>query len=363
LPKIIEGYAAGLEVPSGDRDIHVWDDALPGFGIRKFASGKAFYVVKFSVGHQQRKMSLGPVVRGVLAEKRKLASSILSRARIGQDVVAEKLAEAAKRTTRLGEAVAHYLAERKPKLRPRYYAEIERQLQRDWKPLHGYVISAVSRQAVVDVIDGIAARQGEIAADRARVALSGFYSWAIERGDCEANPIVSIGPRAESNARDRVLSEGELVEVWRASKDDDYGCIVRLLILTGQRRREIGDLSWSEVRTEDRQIEIPGERVKNHRAHIVPLSDQALALLSCVEQREGRDHVFGRGDGGFSGAKSRRTEKSDAKVGAARSAAIFCNPHQRAKIRAAARSGSISESHQRSSRGCGWGVQQGSLSR
>jgi hypothetical protein len=61
---------------------------LPGFGIRKFESGRAFYFVKFAVGSQQRKLSLGPVVPGVLGEKRRRASEILTRARVGQDVVA-----------------------------------------------------------------------------------------------------------------------------------------------------------------------------------------------------------------------------------------------------------------------------------
>jgi integrase len=139
----------------------------------------------------------------------------------------------------------------------------------------------------IGVIDDIAAERGEVAADRARTALSGLFSWAIERGYCEINPTLNLGARANGGARDRVLTESELVEVWHACEDDDYGRIVRLLILTGQRKTEIGDVLWPEVQKDRRQIDLPAWRTKNHRAHLVPLSDEALAILESVKQREG----------------------------------------------------------------------------
>jgi integrase len=76
---------------------------------------------------------------------------------------------------------------------------------------------------------------------------------------------------------------------------------VRLLILTGQRRAEIGDLSWLEVNFDQRQIELPAARTKNGRPHIVPLSTLALVILKGTSRRDGRDLVFGNGAGGFSG--------------------------------------------------------------
>jgi hypothetical protein len=78
--KIVEGLANRLEVPAGKRDILVFDDDLPGFFIRKFESGKASYGVKYNVGRQQRRLTLGVVVPGVLREMRKKASDVLARA-------------------------------------------------------------------------------------------------------------------------------------------------------------------------------------------------------------------------------------------------------------------------------------------
>ena len=271
-------------MPEGQRDIQVFDDALPGFGIRKFASGKASYFVKFNVGTKQRRLTLGKVVQGNLAEMRKRASTVLAKARLGQDSVAEKRAAASVRSVTLGALVVDYLAQRQPKLRPRYYAEVKRQLERDWRPLHGHVVSSITRQEIVSVVDDIATGQGEVAADRARTALGVFFGWAIERHHLEHNPATNISRRAERGSRDRVLSEPELVEVWQACGENDYGRIVRLLILTGQRRQEIGDLVWAEIDQTKRQIDLPGERTKNGRAHVVPLSHEALIFCRRPER-------------------------------------------------------------------------------
>ena len=239
--------------------------------------------------------------------------------------MAEKRTAAGKRSGALVTLIAKYLSERQPKLRPRYYAEVKRQLEKDWKPLHGCSVETIVRQSVIGVIDGIVFRQGETAADRARVALSGFYGWAIERGYCESNPTLNISPRAQAGARERVLTEPELVEIWRASQDDDYGRIVKLLILTGQRRAEIGDLAWSEIDRTKRQIELPASRTKNGRPHLVPLSGEALEVLDAIEVEEERDLVFGRGAGGFSGWSKAKSEL-DARIAEARSDAGVKKP-------------------------------------
>jgi integrase len=170
--------------------------------------------------------------------------------------------------------------------------------ERHWKPLHGRVLKSITRQDVVVIIDGL---EHKVAADRARVALSGFYGWAIDRGYCDANPTMNIRARAQRGARTRVLTEEELVAVWNACGADDHGAIVKLLILTGQRRSEIGDLRWTEIDIAKRQFELPGHRTKNGRPHLVPLSDEARALIEALPHRHDRDLVFGVGIGGFGG--------------------------------------------------------------
>jgi integrase len=93
------------------------------------------------------------------------------------------------------------------------------------------------------------------------------------------------------------LSGDEIRTVWNACDDSDYGRIVRLLILTGCRREEIGGLRWSEIDMENCTITLPAERCKNGREHIVPLSGMALDVLKSIPRREG--FVFGTRGGGF----------------------------------------------------------------
>jgi integrase len=132
--------------------------------------------------------------------------------------------------------------------------------------------------------------------------LSALYVWALKEGLTDKdNPVAHThDPTAHIPPRERVLSEGELATTWKACQDDDFGRIVRLLILTGCRRQEIGDLKWSEIDFDRGIMTIPGTRTKNGRALSLPLPPLAIDLLSSVPRRDSRENVFGGGANGFS---------------------------------------------------------------
>ena len=183
--KFVEGFHTKLVVPEGKSDVQVFDDELPGFGCRKFASGACSYFVKYNVGRQQRRKSLGAVVRGNLKAMRLEASTILAKAHLGRDVVGEANAAAAKTTATLGALVPLYLKARQPELREKSYTEVERYLTKHWAPLHMTDICHLTRKDIVAVLDTMEAK---VAADRARAALSGLFGWAIDRGYLEEQP-------------------------------------------------------------------------------------------------------------------------------------------------------------------------------
>jgi integrase len=320
MPKFIEGFADKLHVPAGARDVQVFDDELPGFFIRKFESGKASYGVKYNVGRQQRRKTLGKVVRGNLKAMRLEASRVLAKARLGSDVVAVARTAAAKNAVTLGEVVPRYLEARHGELRPKSHSEATRYLQQSWAPLHAVTIDGITRQSIVAIVDDLERANGKVTADRARIALSGLFGWAIDRGYLDGNPSLNVRSRAQSASRARVLTEAELMEVWNACLDDDHGYIVKLLILTGQRRAEIGDLAWPEVDLEKRQIDLPEHRTKNGRPHIVPLSAGALRIISSLPRSLGRELAFGRGAGGYGGWSKSKAEL-DARIAKARAQA------------------------------------------
>ena len=123
-----------------------------------------------------------------------------------------------------------------------------------------------------------------------------MFNWAMREGiDIPANPVFGTNRPAQPNSRQRVLTDGELAEIWSHCGDDDHGRMVKLLTLTGQRRNEVGGMHWSEIDEDQKLWTIPGSRTKNHREHMVPLSDSALALVSASPRRTGRNYVFGEG--------------------------------------------------------------------
>jgi integrase len=113
--------------------------------------------------------------------------------------------------------------------------------------------------------------------------------------------VVALTERRNEKARERVLSDAELVGIWNACRDDDHGRIVRLLMVTAQRREEVGAVRDGELHFDRRLWILPAERSKNGRAHDVPLSDAALQILRTAPRRARRSFVFGEGEGAFSG--------------------------------------------------------------
>jgi integrase len=89
-----------------------------------------------------------------------------------------------------------------------------------------------------------------------------------------------------------------------------YGPLIRLLVLTGQREREVSDMTWSEINFDQALWTIPAVRMKGDRAHEVPLAPKTLALLRSLPRFSAGEFVFTTTDGakavnGFSKAKVR----------------------------------------------------------
>jgi integrase len=149
------------------------------------------------------------------------------------------------------------------------------------------------------------------------------FNWAIGEGyDIPANPVTGTNKPLMAEPRNRVLSDAELRAIWHACKDDDYGQIVRLLMLTAQRRDEVGGMRWSEVA--GNLWTLPSIRTKNHREHILPLAPSALALIEAQPHCNDRDFIFGDGPRrkggehrGFSGWSKAKAEL-DTRILAAR---------------------------------------------
>ncbi len=101
-------------------------------------------------------------------------------------------------------------------------------------------------------------------------------------------------PPGTEIVRDRVLDDAELKLVYEQVEalGAPFGSVLQLLILTGQRLGEVSGMRWSEVDFAAKLWSMPKERTKNGRAHTVPLSPQALAIIEATPRIEGCPFVF-----------------------------------------------------------------------
>jgi integrase len=302
--KLTKETVAKLKLEDGKLDQIWFDDDLPGFGVRLRAGGRAVWVMQYRIGVQQRRETLGDIRKVDLDKARKAAKARFAAVTLGSDPAADKAQAKIKAKRTVGAIVDEYLAFKADKFRPKTMHETTRYLRQSWKPLHGVPIHKVERADVATGLRRIASESGGVSANRAQAALSGIYTWAMREGLCDNNPTIATNQQADEEPRERVLSDAELAKIWKVLPASDYGRIVKLLLLTGQRRDEIGGLRWSEIDFDTRLISLPKERTKNKRPHDIPLSDSAIDVLSECGHRDS-DFVFGRrnGFGGFAVAK------------------------------------------------------------
>jgi integrase len=286
-----------LQLKDGATEGIVFDGAVPGFGVRLRTGGSKTYVFQYTIGgHKQRRLTLGPVNALDLAKARATAKDLYAKVRLGRDPAGEKQRARTKASETFMAVASLYMRHQQARLRPRSYAQVERHLVLYARPLHKLQLETVTRRDIATCVAAVRANSGDTTGNRTRSTLSAFYVWAMGEGLTETNPVVGTN-RSEERTRERVLDPHELRAIWNHLRDDDAGVIVKLLMLTGQRAGEIARLCWSEIHGDT--IVLPGTRTKNHREHIIPLVPAARALIAAQPRREGRDLIFGRGQGGF----------------------------------------------------------------
>jgi integrase len=311
MARLTKATVAKLTLPVGKTDLLVFDDALAGFGLRLRAGGKRTWFVQYRIGAKQRRLSLGSSETLDADEARRRAKDALSKVQLGIDPQTEKLDVRLQAPVTIGATIDNYLSRREKRLTPNFLADVRRYLKVHWAPLHEVALQSVTRAMVATRIGEIADTKGPYSANRARAALSAFYSWAIGAGMAVSNPVVGTEKATSEISRDRVLSPDELLLAWQCAGAGDYGAIIRLLILTGQRREEVGGMLWPEIDLGNALWSISAERTKNGLRHDVPLSQKAVDLLGALPRREGRDLVFGAGDGPFQGWSNAKSAMND----------------------------------------------------
>jgi integrase len=257
----------------------VWDQTVIGFGARCQLKS-VFYILRYRLNGTQRMITIGrhgsPWTPDTARNK---AKEMLG-------LVAQKIdPRAPPSTDTFGANVNRYLEWKRGVIKPGSFIQTQRHLREHSKPLHHIPLGDLDRRTIAQRLGEIETNSGSVTRNRVRASLSGMFSWAIREGLTEINPVTGTG-KAKENSRERTLSPEELGQVLKSLGKDAFGDIARMLVLTAQRREEIGGLEWTEVDLIRQMIVLPPERTKNNRLHELPLSKQAFDIINRRPQEE-----------------------------------------------------------------------------
>ena len=267
---------------------YLWDTFVSGFGARKQTNG-TFYYIRYRHNGTQTVKSIGrhgPLTPDTARAK---AKQLLGLVAGGTDPFAQALSGEG-----FPKAVERYLERKRLSLKSGSFLGVQRHLRNHAAPLHSLRLDQIDRRKVAALLGEIETSSGPASRNRLRSTLSAFFNWCVTEGLLETNPVTGTAKANEGGSRERVLSREELRALWCSLGDDRFSDIVRLLLLTGQRRNEIGGLQWGEIDFGRKLIVLPAGRTKNSRQHVLPLSSQAVALLERQPRRNSSDYLFGQ---------------------------------------------------------------------
>jgi integrase len=322
--KITKRSVDALNCPAGkDREV-LWDDALSGFGVAAFPSGKKVYIVQYRQAGRSRRSTIGEHGRLTPDEARRLAKVELGAVEGGADPIEERRRERAVRTFQevAEEFLARHAKAKRKSSTAKAYADLLR--------LHVYPVIGSTRIVEVKRSD-VAKLHGEMheapaAANKTVRVISSIWNWAARRDevDAGANPARGVEFYQE-NKKERFLTTAEferLGDVLRDAEtvglpwlvdetkvgarhtpkqrrrevlDPHAVSALRLLILTGARLREILYLKWSEIDFDRGMAFLPDSKTG---AKPLYFGAAILEVLDRLPRVEGNPYVIAGADGG-----------------------------------------------------------------
>jgi len=301
-----------LPLRAGTSDTVYLDDELSGFGVRVRLDAKRklkrSYMIQYRLDGGQRRMKVGDCNKLSLDQARKQAGKLLAKVTLGQDPSDEKKQKRKDEALKFEHAVKLYLAKKQTTIRASSFRITKLYLtgKQYFGPLHSQPLVKITQSMVATQLD----QYSGPTFSRLRAHLNAFYVWALSRGHCKINPVAAIENEEPTASRTRVLSDDELRKVWETAGDTTLGKIIKLLLLTGCRRHEIGGLKWSEIDLDAKTITLPASRTKNKHEHVVPLVPMAVAIIRSIPKT--RDHLFGeRAERGYTSFQADKAALED----------------------------------------------------
>jgi len=313
-----------LKPPTIGRTIY-WDKLVPGFGLRLSAprpgsrEGRKTWIAMYRVAGKPVMETLGTLAQIPKVDRaREAARASFLRARAGGDPIAERRAEVVRKATEAAAAevaAQQAVTGRFAAVADRYMREhverncatslikeTQRILDRDVKPRWGERSTGeITKSDVNDLLDVIAGKRDRkrrgveggaaVQANRTLTRLKTLFRWAISKDLIATDPTAGVRKAIKEIPRDRYLDDEEIRLFWAGCDGlgQPFGSLLKTLLLTAQRRDEVGEMQWSELDFAACTWTIPGTRAKNGKAHIVHLSEMAIEVLKAMLRLAGVD--------------------------------------------------------------------------
>ncbi len=298
---------------NGQNRIEIWDGRTPGFGMRVSGTGTKTFILVYRHRGRTRRLTLGRYPVLTLADAREKATQALLQVNKGVDPTFTE--HAVDDPTFQFDAVVERYVERHCAVHNKASTakETERLLRKHFVSAWGKRdVRDIRQSHINEILDALIADDKPSEANHALGVIKTLFRWCVDRDMLAISPCMKVKKPAKHGSRARVLSETELAAVWSILDAEGYpfGPMVKLLILTGQRRGEVTQMRRSQLDLKAMTWLIPAELSKNGREDLLPLSTHALAVLAAMPQSDG-DLLFpARGNdetvvSGFTRAKNR----------------------------------------------------------
>lgn len=279
-------------LPPATNRVDVYDSDVPGLVLRVSSTGAKSWSFTYRIVGKPRRLSLGGYPGVSLKLARERARDARGAVQRGEDPVEDrKAAERDRRQNGFTGCARDFVKQYcKPKLRT--WKDIESAFERLVIPEWGEKpVKEIRRRDVVELLDRVAVKT-PYQANHLRAFLSRFFKWCIEREIVEVSPVIGVSRTIKPQARSRILTDKELVALWKATErmGGAFGACTRFLMTTGVRREEGGALRWGEL--DGGWASLPASRMKGGRDFKVALSVMAKRIVEERPRFEKCDYVF-----------------------------------------------------------------------
>lgn len=286
---LTDSLVAKLKPPAGGR-LEVFDQQLPGFGVRIGTSGRRAFFVMYRAHGKLVRETLGTYPALSLKDARRQAAKSMEIANGGEDPRAERRERLRSGFDATAMEFIHRYAEIHQK--PKTLIETKRYINRYLIPAWGTSsLQRIRRADILRLLDSLVDDGKSISANRMLATTRKLFNWCIERGYLEVSPATGIRPPGKEQSRTRVLTAMELGAIWRAADTLGYpfGSFLQMMVATGgQRLSDVARMRRSEIHEDAWRLKGP---TKSEEPHSVPLSSLALEILIASPRFAG-DYVF-----------------------------------------------------------------------